>query len=65
MNPVTLSISHHARRLALLAAPAVLGWCVVMLLAAVASADLAAGGPPSDGPLLAPFRWVPLARDLA
>lgn len=65
MNPVSLSISRHAPRLVPLAALAVVGWLVVMLLASVASVDLAAGVPPSDGPLLAPFRWAPLARGLA
>ena len=64
MNPVSLSISHHASRLALLAVLAALAWCVVMLLSSVAFVDVAAGAAPVDGPLLAPFRWAPLARDL-
>lgn len=64
MNPVSQSISRHVPGLVLIAALAALAWCVVSLLASGTSADVATVITPADGPLLAPFRWAPLARNL-
>ena len=64
MNPVSPSISRHVPGLVLIAALAALVWCAVTLLVSVASGDVATVVTPADGPLLAPFRWAPLARNL-
>ena len=65
MNPVYLSIYHRAPRIVGLVALVALVCCAVVLLVSVAPGLIAAAPPPTDGPLLAPFRWAPLAGNLA
>ena len=65
MNPTTQPIRTLVLRPALLIALAILVVCAVVLLVSVGSALLGTLTPPVDGPLLAPFRWTPLAEGLA
>jgi hypothetical protein len=65
MNPVSLSIFHLAPRITALVALVVLAWCAAVLLGSVMSDLAVASQVPTDGPLLAPFRWAPLADTYA
>ena len=66
MNPESLSISRPDRRIGAILALVVLAWCAAVLLGSVASAAIgAASATPDDRRLLAPFRWQPVAADLA
>ena len=64
MNPVYLSIYHRAPRIIGLVALVALACYAAVLLVSVASGPTAAAPPSTEGPLLAPFRWAPLAGGL-
>ena len=59
------SLARPRSRLALLATLTVLVVLSVVLVASVTDAALIAAAGGGDGPLLAPFRWVPMAANLA
>ena len=62
MNPDFPSTFRRGPAIALVVASLVLVLCAAVLLVSVASGPVV---PRSDGPLLAPFRWGTISRNLA
>ncbi len=64
MQPRTSSFTLASPRPVLVAVTAGLVMLAVVLLTGLADGLLASAAADADGPLLAPFRWTPLARGL-
>ena len=62
MHPESPSTFHPVPRIGLSVALVVLVLCAAVLLGVAVAAAITMSALPSEGPLLAPFRWVPVAR---